>query len=173
VRAVVNLVVPEAVLIDRLAGRSGLEHRSDDRGDTVLERLKIYHEKTEPLIDFYRRRDLLTEVDGLGTVPEITERLGNGAPAGEARQRGRMITIRSLEELVKLEEASRVVLETLDAVERAVAPGRHDRRSRRDRGGRDRKRGARPAFVGYAGTPRPVHFDQRGGPCTASRGYGL
>ena len=77
VRAVVNLVVPEAVLIDRLAGRSGLEHRSDDRGDTVLERLKIYHEKTEPLIDFYRRRDLLTEVDGLGTVPEITERLGN------------------------------------------------------------------------------------------------
>jgi adenylate kinase len=85
VSAVVNLVVPEAVLIDRLAGRSGLEHRTDDRRDTVLERLKVYHQKTEPLIDFYRQRDLLTEVDGLGTVPEITERLeralGQGRPA--------------------------------------------------------------------------------------------
>ena len=84
VRSVVNLVVPEAVLIDRLAGRSGTEHRTDDRGDTVLERLKVYHEKTEPLIDFYRRRALLTEVDGLGTVPEITERLGDALRRGRA-----------------------------------------------------------------------------------------
>ena len=82
---VVNLAVPEAVLIDRLAGSSGLEHRSDDGRHTVLERLRVYHEKTEPLIDFYRRRGLLTEVDGIGTVPEITERLGSalrqGSPA--------------------------------------------------------------------------------------------
>jgi adenylate kinase len=77
VDVVVNLAVPEAVLIDRLAGRSGLEHRSDDGRHTVLERLRVYHEKTEPLIDFYRQRGLLTEVDGIGTVPEITERLGN------------------------------------------------------------------------------------------------
>jgi adenylate kinase len=82
VSAVVNLAVPEAVLIDRLAGRSGLEHRTDDHGDTVLERLRVYHEKTEPLIDFYRRRGLLTEVDGIGTVPEITERLGNALAQG-------------------------------------------------------------------------------------------
>jgi adenylate kinase len=80
---VVNLAVPEAVLIDRLAGRSGLEHRSDDRGDTVLERLRVYHEKTEPLVDFYRRRNLLTEVDGIGTVAEITERLGNALGQGK------------------------------------------------------------------------------------------
>jgi adenylate kinase len=82
VSVVVSLVVPEAVLIDRLAGRSDTEHRTDDRRDTVLERLKVYHEKTEPLIDFYRRRDLLTEVDGLGTVPEITERLGGALRQG-------------------------------------------------------------------------------------------
>ena len=82
VSAVVNLTVPEAVLIDRLAGRSGLEHRTDDRRDTVLERLKIYHDKTEPLIDFYRRRDLLNEMDGIGTVPEITDRIGNALGQG-------------------------------------------------------------------------------------------
>lgn len=84
VSVVINLVVPEAVLIDRLAGRSDTEHRTDDRRDTVLERLKVYHEKTEPLIDFYRRRELLTEVDGLGTVPEITERLGSALRRGRA-----------------------------------------------------------------------------------------
>jgi adenylate kinase len=85
VDVVVNLVVPEAALIDRLAGRSGQEHRTDDGRHTVLERLKVYHQKTEPLIDFYRERGLLKEVDGIGTVPEITERLGNalrqGSPA--------------------------------------------------------------------------------------------
>jgi adenylate kinase len=80
--AVVNLVAPEAVLLDRLAGRSGLEHRTDDRRDTVLERLKVYHQKTEPLIDFYRQRNLLTEVNGIGTVPEITERLGSALGQG-------------------------------------------------------------------------------------------
>jgi adenylate kinase len=84
VSAVVNLVVPEAVLIDRLAGRSDLEHRTDDRRETVLERLRVYHDKTEPLIDFYRRRHLLTEVDGIGTVPEITERLGSALGQGRA-----------------------------------------------------------------------------------------
>ncbi len=48
----------------------------------MLERLKVYHEKTEPLIDFYRKRGLLKEVDGIGTVPEITERLGNALAEG-------------------------------------------------------------------------------------------
>lgn len=76
-RAVVNLAVPDDVVTSRLAGRSGTEHRADDRVDTVVERLRVYKEKTEPLIDFYRRRDLLSEVDGIGTVPEITDRLAS------------------------------------------------------------------------------------------------
>jgi len=76
ISAVVNLSVPETALIDRLAGRSGLERRADDGRDTVLERLRVYHEKSEPLIEFYRRRGLLTEVDGGGTVSEVTDRIG-------------------------------------------------------------------------------------------------
>jgi adenylate kinase len=77
ISAVVNLLVPETALIDRLAGRSGLERRADDGRDTVLERLRVYHEKSEQLIEFYRRRGLLTEVDGTGTVSEVTDRIGN------------------------------------------------------------------------------------------------
>jgi adenylate kinase len=77
VSVVVNLSVPETALIDRLAGRSGLERRADDGRDTVLERLRVYHEKSEPLIEFYRGRGLLIEVDGTGTVSEVADRIGN------------------------------------------------------------------------------------------------
>ncbi len=72
---VVNLTVPEAVLIERLEGRSGQEGRSDDRRETVLERLRVYRQKTEPLIEFYRRRGLLRDVDGVGEVSEIADRI--------------------------------------------------------------------------------------------------
>jgi adenylate kinase len=86
---VVNLSVPEAVLIDRLAGRSGQEDRSDDRRETVLERLRVYRQKTEPLIEFYRRRGLLTDVDGVGKVSEIADRISRAvAPAVAAQGPG-------------------------------------------------------------------------------------
>jgi adenylate kinase len=86
---VVNLSVPGAVLIDRLAGRSGQENRSDDRRETVLERLRVYRQKTEPLIEFYRRRGLLTDVDGVGEVSEIADRIGRAvAPAVAAQGLG-------------------------------------------------------------------------------------
>jgi len=67
-----------------------------------------------------------------------------------------MITIRSFDELVKLEEASRVVLETLDAVEKAVAPGVTTDDLDRIAEEEIRRRGARPAFVGYRGYPKTL-----------------
>jgi methionyl aminopeptidase len=67
-----------------------------------------------------------------------------------------MITIRSLEELIKLEEASRVVLETLDVVEKAVAPGVTTDDLDEIAEAEIRKRGARPAFVGYRGYPKTL-----------------
>ena len=67
-----------------------------------------------------------------------------------------MITIRSQEELLKLEEASRIVLETLDAVEKAVAPGVTTDELDRIAEAEIRRRGARPAFVGYRGYPKTL-----------------
>jgi adenylate kinase len=46
-----------------------LHQREDDRPETVLERLRVYDEETAPLIDFYRDRGILREVDG-GRSPE-------------------------------------------------------------------------------------------------------
>src|SRR5512141_333841 len=67
-----------------------------------------------------------------------------------------MITIRSLQELIKLEEASRVVLEALDVVEEAIAPGVTTEELDRIAEAEIRRLGARPAFVGYRGYPKTL-----------------
>jgi len=83
--AVINLSVPESVLIGRLEGRSGSESRADDRHETVLERLRVYRQKTEPLVEFYRRSGLLTDVDGTGEVPEVADRIVKAVAPGRAQ----------------------------------------------------------------------------------------
>ena len=67
-----------------------------------------------------------------------------------------MITIRSHEELLKLEEASRIVLETLDLVEKAVGPGVTTDELDRIAEDEIRRQGARPAFIGYRGYPKTL-----------------
>jgi adenylate kinase len=72
---VLNLSVPEPLLVDRMAGRAAAESRSDDAPATVRERLRVYREKTAPLVDYYRQRDLLADVDGVGSVAEVSDRI--------------------------------------------------------------------------------------------------
>ena len=48
-----------------------LVQRADDKPETVLERLKTYHEQTQPLIDFYKNEGVLTEVDGTKKPDEV------------------------------------------------------------------------------------------------------
>ena len=67
-----------------------------------------------------------------------------------------MITVRGTDELRKLEEASRVVLETLDVLEEAVAPGVTTEELDRIAEAEIRRRGAKPAFLGYRGFPRTL-----------------
>ena len=49
-----------------------LEARSDDRPETVRARLKTYHELTDPVVDFYRGRGILTEIDGTADIETAT-----------------------------------------------------------------------------------------------------
>ncbi|MEP6994158.1 MAG: type I methionyl aminopeptidase [Acidobacteriota bacterium] len=67
-----------------------------------------------------------------------------------------MITIRGQDELLKLEEASRIVLETLDLVQEAVAPGVTTEDLDRLAETEIRRQGAKPAFVGYRGYPKTL-----------------
>jgi adenylate kinase len=73
--AVVCLVVDEEELVSRLVERAETEGRSDDTEDVVRRRQEVYSEQTEPLIDVYRERGLLVEVDGMGEVDEVTQRV--------------------------------------------------------------------------------------------------
>jgi adenylate kinase len=50
-----------------------LTQRPDDRADVVIHRLEVYDTETAPLIDFYRRQNLMTEVDGSKGVEEVHE----------------------------------------------------------------------------------------------------
>jgi adenylate kinase len=58
---------------DRCGG--GLIQRSDDRRETVEARLQVYEQQTAPLIEYYRQRSLLSEVNGSGRVEEVQGRL--------------------------------------------------------------------------------------------------
>ncbi len=86
--AVVELAVEDQQLVDRLSGRrvclkcgatnhvsqlngrtqcdcgEPLVQRDDDKPETVLSRLKVYHDQTAPLVDFYEKKGLLHRIDG-------------------------------------------------------------------------------------------------------------
>ena len=103
--AVVDIDVSDEKLVERLSGRrvclacGGTYHvsmlngettcakcgetliqRDDDKAETVLSRLAVYHQQTEPLIDFYTKRGLIKTVDGSKPMEEcyaaILEALG-------------------------------------------------------------------------------------------------
>jgi adenylate kinase len=67
--AVVQLLVSEDVLVERLLARG----RSDDNEDVIRHRLHVYQSETAPLLDYYR--DLLVTVDGVGEVDQVTDRI--------------------------------------------------------------------------------------------------
>lgn len=66
--AVLLVDVPE----DELVRRALLRRRADDREEVVRKRLRVYREKTAPLIGYYRERGLLREIDGNRPVEEVT-----------------------------------------------------------------------------------------------------
>lgn len=69
--AVLLVDVPE----DELVRRALLRGRADDKEDVIRERLRVYREKTEPLIGYYRQRGLLRELDGNRPIDEVTSRM--------------------------------------------------------------------------------------------------
>ncbi|GAA3872187.1 adenylate kinase [Streptomyces sedi] len=100
--AVLDLEVPEDEVVKRIAGRrmcrrdsahvfhveynppraegvcdicgGELYQRDDDQAETVRKRLAVYHEETEPIIDYYRAQGLVSTISALAPVPEVTRR---------------------------------------------------------------------------------------------------
>jgi adenylate kinase len=75
VDTVLSLTVDPDKLVERMLKRAEIEHRADDNEETIRKRFEVYQQETEPLLALYRGQDLLTEVDGLGAIDEVTERI--------------------------------------------------------------------------------------------------
>ena len=102
VDAVINLVISDEEIMERMTGRrvcekcgtpyhihnnppaeagncdkcgGALVTRKDDAPETVAKRLKVYHEQTEPLVDFYRAHGVLTSLDAAQEMDRVTEEI--------------------------------------------------------------------------------------------------
>lgn len=88
---VLELVVDEDELVRRLSGRRMLVdgqwvQRDDDKPETVRHRLQVYREQTAPLSGWYEGEELLSRIDAIGAVEEVTQRAMSALEArGNAR----------------------------------------------------------------------------------------
>ena len=65
---VINLQVPDDVLVARLLSRK----REDDQEETIRNRLQVYYQQTQPLIEFYQAREQLIIIDGNNPIETVT-----------------------------------------------------------------------------------------------------
>jgi adenylate kinase len=75
ISAVIELVVEEEQLVQRLLERGQIEGRSDDNEQTIRKRLEVYHAQTEPLSSYYIKEGTHFAIDGSGMVEEIFDRI--------------------------------------------------------------------------------------------------
>ncbi len=68
---VIGLEVPEEELVARMLKRGAETGRADDNIETILNRLKVYHNQTEPLKEHYQNKGSYIHIDGLGEVDKI------------------------------------------------------------------------------------------------------
>jgi len=69
------ITADQDALVSRLLQRAQIEGRADDTEDVIRRRQEIYAEQTEPLISLYRDRSILIEVDGMGEIEAVTDRI--------------------------------------------------------------------------------------------------
>jgi adenylate kinase len=73
--AFLQLEVPEKELVKRILSRG--EGRSDDTPEKVKNRLEVYRNETEPVLNYYKSQDVVESINGVGTIEEIFERIKN------------------------------------------------------------------------------------------------
>ncbi len=76
VTATVSIMIPDAMIMERIKGRALKEGRADDASEDVINnRIATYHNQTEPLIEYYRKVSKYHEIDGIGTIEEVRDRI--------------------------------------------------------------------------------------------------
>ena len=72
---VVSIEVDDQEIVGRILERAKIEGREDDTEDVVKNRLSVYRDQTEPLKAYYQGLNVLAEVDGMGTIDDVFERI--------------------------------------------------------------------------------------------------
>jgi adenylate kinase len=76
---VIEIVVDDEILVDRIKSRademSEEDRRTDDNVETLRKRLSVYHEQTAPILPFYREKGLLKHVDGMKSIGEVSNNI--------------------------------------------------------------------------------------------------
>ena len=72
---VIELVVPRDESISRLSLRAAKQGRSDDTEEVIANRLAIYERETAPILEAYREKGLVAQIDGVGSLDAVTERI--------------------------------------------------------------------------------------------------
>ena len=76
VTAVVSIMIPDEMVMERIKGRALKEGRADDASEEVINtRIATYHNQTEPLIEYYQKAGRYHEIDGTGTIVEVGNRI--------------------------------------------------------------------------------------------------
>jgi Adenylate kinase and related kinases len=73
--AVIRLVADEDEVVRRLRQRAIEQGRVDDSEEAIRHRQEVYQRETAPLLDIFRARGFLIEVDGLGAIDDVSERI--------------------------------------------------------------------------------------------------
>ena len=76
VTATVSIMIPDAMIMERIKGRALKEGRADDASEDIINnRIVTYHNQTEPLIEYYEKVEKYHEIDGIGTIEEVQGRI--------------------------------------------------------------------------------------------------
>jgi adenylate kinase len=79
--AVILLKADPDELVSRLLNRAQQQGRADDTEEVIRHRQNVYMEQTQPILEIYQSRNKVVEIDGLGQVSEVTERILNALTA--------------------------------------------------------------------------------------------
>lgn len=80
--AVIDIKVSDQILLDRIKKRAaGGSGRADDDIAVATNRLKVYWERTAPVTAYYKAKNRVTDVDGIGTIDEVATRISKVATA--------------------------------------------------------------------------------------------
>ena len=76
VTATVSIMIPDEMVMERIKGRALKEGRADDASEEIINtRIATYHSQTEPLIEYYTKAAKYHEIDGIGSIEDIRDRI--------------------------------------------------------------------------------------------------